>query len=178
MKNCKVCNSQFLEYKTTQRVCSYGCAIEYALLKRQKDELKEWSKRKRKLKEGLKTLSDHIKETQKVVNRYVRLRDTGKPCISCGIKYQSNFQAGHLYPAGTCWPVRFDSRNIHGQCRQCNMNKSANLNEYRKNILSRITERDLKELDSLAHTTANHSKDQLEEIKQIFKAKLEQLKKK
>jgi hypothetical protein len=58
------------------------------------------------------------------------------------------------------------------------MNKSGNLNEYRKNILSRITESDLKELDALAHTTANYSKDQLEEIKQIFKAKIEQIKKK
>lgn len=178
MKNCTICGDQFNQHKTTQRVCSYECAIEFAKLKRQKEELKKWNRRKKEIKESLKTLTQEALEVQKVVNEFIRLRDVKKPCISCGIKWKDNFQAGHLYPAGTCWIVRFDPRNIHGQCRQCNMNKSGNLNEYRKNILSRITERDLKELDALAHQTAHFSKHDLHKIKTEFQAKIDEIKKK
>jgi hypothetical protein len=178
VKTCKICGDQFKAYKTTQRVCSYDCAIEYAKHKRQKDELKKWNQRKKELKKNLETLTQLAVKVQKTVNEYVRLRDAGKPCVSCGIKYASNFQAGHLYPSGTCWSVRFDPRNIHVQCRQCNMNKSGNLNEYRKNVLSRITERDLKELDALAHQTAHFTKHDLHKIKSDFEARIDEIKKK
>lgn len=74
---------------------------------------------------------------QKEVNAYVLLRDKGKPCISCG-KKANRYEAGHYMPAGQNAQIRFDLNNIHAQCHTCNCHKSANLREYRPNLIKKI----------------------------------------
>lgn len=65
-----------------------------------------------------KPLRALLKIAVKWCNQYIRQRDHGKPCVSCG-KY-TTLQAGHFYSAGKYAGLRFDDRNIHGQCLQCN----------------------------------------------------------
>ena len=69
-------------------------------------------------------------------HKYIRNRDRGKPCISCG-RY-TTLQAGHYYSAGQHPSVRFHPDNVHGQCLQCNYFKHGNLINYSHNIIDRI----------------------------------------
>tara|TARA_E500000318_G_scaffold112053_1_gene133695 strand:- start:3366 stop:3785 length:420 start_codon:yes stop_codon:yes gene_type:complete len=72
-------------------------------------------------------------------HKYIRNRDRGKPCISCG--RHTTLQAGHYYSAGQHPSVRFDPDNVHGQCLQCNYFKHGNLINYSHNIIDRIGEK-------------------------------------
>ena len=69
-------------------------------------------------------------------HKYIRLRDQGKPCISCG-KY-TTLQAGHFYSAGHHPELKFDEDNVHGQCSRCNLYLSANLIPYADNLRDKI----------------------------------------
>ena len=85
-RTCKVCKTKFEPtYNSVQVTCSYQCAIKYAQKQREKKEKKEWNKRKKVLKEKVKTKSDYLKEAQAIFNTYIRLRDENKGCISCGV---------------------------------------------------------------------------------------------
>ena len=77
-------------------------------------------------------------------HKYIRNRDRGKPCISCG--RHTKLQAGHYYSAGQHPSVRFDPDNVHGQCLQCNYFKHGNLINYSHNIIDRIGEKRFKNL--------------------------------
>lgn len=76
---------------------------------------------------------------------YIRNRDAGNPCISCG-KY-TTLQAGHFYSGGHYSALRFDEDNIHGQCLRCNYYLSGNLNNYRINLEKKIGAEKLAKLD-------------------------------
>jgi len=66
-------------------------------------------------------------------HKYIRKRDESKPCISCG-KYSYNKQAGHYKPDGQNSLLRYNEYNIHGQCIECNINKSGNTALYKANL--------------------------------------------
>ena len=75
-----------------------------------------------------------LKKAQTVVNAYVRNRDDGKPCISCG---KPGNQAGHYFSVGQYSALRFDPQNIHLQCTRCNLFLSGNLIEYGMGLVKR-----------------------------------------
>ena len=83
-----------------------------------------------------KSVKELKKIAQRHVNEYIRLRDAGEPCISCG-NYRT-LQAGHFIAAGSCDGLRFDLDNVNGQCKKCNYFLSGNQLEYRKNLLKKI----------------------------------------
>ena len=58
--------------------------------------------------------------------------------------------AGHYYAKEFYKSVRYDLNNVNGQCVRCNKYLSGNLIEYRKNLLEKIGEENLKQLDKLA----------------------------
>lgn len=72
---------------------------------------------------------------QERVNKLVRERDFGKPCISCG--KMRTLEAGHFIPISKSTKLRYDLRNIHGQCAECNRFKYGNYVEYRKGLIAR-----------------------------------------
>ena len=69
-------------------------------------------------------------------HKYIRNRDRGKPCISCG--KITTLQAGHYYSAGQHPSLRFDPDNVWGQCLHCNFYKHGNLINYYHNLIDRI----------------------------------------
>ena len=94
---------------------------------------------------NVNTISQLHKLATKCFNQYIRTRDKDKGCVSCDSHVFSD--AGHFYSAGHYPILRYDEKNVHGQCKRCNYFLSGNENEYRKRITSRISEDDLKELD-------------------------------
>ena len=85
-----------------------------------------------------------LEKTQKVVNAYIRKRDEGLPCISCG---GIGNQAGHYFTVKGYSALRFNEWNIHLQCAGCNMYKHGNQAMYRIGLVERIGENAVKELE-------------------------------
>lgn len=146
MKRCKVCKTVFAPTKPMQCVCSGECALSLAVYKRAKAEKVAQVKERRadKVKrETLKTRGDWIREVQIEFNKYVRLRDSGKGCISCGSAcgegaIGGSGDAGHFRSRGSAPHLRFDERNCHLQCKRCNRYLSGNVADYRVGLVGRI----------------------------------------
>ena len=175
IKNCAVCQTEFKAFKSTQRVCSYSCSLEYAKTKRKKEELKEWNKRKKVLKEELKTVQTLMKEAQVIFNKYIRLRDKDQPCISCGKSLKGKFDAGHLFSSGGHKRITFHIWNVNGQCVECNQHKHGNLLEYRKGLIERHGIAAYQQLEMLANETKKYTREELREIKEYYKQKIKEL---
>lgn len=139
-KACKHCKTAFTPAKQMQVVCSPMCGLERARLKREASEKKAKAaeaKLYRAAREEAKNVTALKADAQKEVNAYVRARDQGLPCISCGKPWQPDFQAGHYRSRGAAGHLALDPRNIHGQCVQCNLHKHSNAVEYRIRLVDR-----------------------------------------
>lgn len=173
MRTCKAkgCRNKFEPKSPSQIVCSYSCVKAY-----QRTQLNKKQKEQRKqMKVNIKTYSDWLKELQVLVNTYVRIRDKAKECISCGNPLRGKFDAGHYLAQGNYPSVRFDLRNIQGQCVRCNRDLHGNLIEYGKRLRIRIG---LKEYDRLMIQRLEPSKLSIPEIEQLkaeYKAKIKEL---
>jgi hypothetical protein len=170
-KKCKTCKKSFCPtYSTTQNTCSVQCAIQLANEKKSDD----WKKRKAKLKSELMTLPDHLKIAQMVFNKYIRLRDQGKECISCG-QPPKKANAGHYFSQGGHSNVRFDEDNVHVQCEHCNSFLSGNLLNYQIGIEKRIGGEKLIELHSRAHEIKKWTVQELKEIAAKYRDKIKNI---
>lgn len=89
-----------------------------------------------------KSVPDLIKLATKHFNKFIRMRDSLDDyfkCISCGHpKSLDLMHAGHYLSAGNYGAVRFDERNVHGQCSKCNTHLHGNLQEYRAKLIHKI----------------------------------------
>ena len=124
------------------------------------------------MKNDIKTNSDWMKEAQKVFNQYIRLRDKAQPCISCGSKLGSKYDAGHFYSMGGHKAVTFDEDNVHAQCVTCNQFKHGNLLEYRTRLCSKIGQERFDELEAKRHQVKKWTKEELEQIIKTYKNKI------
>jgi hypothetical protein len=165
---CKNCKEKFNQVRFNQKYCLKDECIK-VFVQDAKD--KEWKKRKSKLKNDLLTLSDYLKLTQQVFNKWIRQRDAGLNCISCNKKALKE-NAGHFYNANNHYNVRFDENNVHLQCEHCNTFLSGNLLNYRENIIKKIGEKEFKELELRANKTRKFTKEELKEIIETYKQKL------
>lgn len=125
-------------------------------------------------------LTDHLNNTKTVVHQMVRERDRGLPCISCGVPYSIDFQAGHCFASGDYNSIRFHFDNIHGQCGKCNLLKDGNESEYRLRLSKRIGSERFKNLVMLAgvdkKTTKKWTRDELHMIRKEAKEIIKNLK--
>jgi hypothetical protein len=140
-KKCAICKEPFIVFRSMQKVCGPKCAEKVAELKRLKEaERREQEERKktRARREALKKHSAWEADLQKLVNRYVRIRDADLPCISCGTTVTVQWEAGHYISRGSNNTLRFDLRNIHKQCHRCNVQLSSNAVMYRIGLVKKI----------------------------------------
>ena len=161
-------------------VCSFICSLEYADKKRKKVEERKAMEQKKILKEKLKTLTEYEAEAKKVFQRFIRLRDEGKPCISCMKSNPVDWAGGHYFPAGIYSGLIFDERNCHGQCNSyCNKYLSGNLINYRFGLINRFGEEFVKNLESDAVLARNKkwTREELLAKKEEYEQKIKELKK-
>lgn len=114
-----------------------------------------------------------------VMQKYARMRDYGKPCISCGIGYFENqIHGGHFRPAGMNSAVVFNLWNINAQCAQCNSGnmKSGNVTEYEIGLKKKIGEDKVEWLKSQTQTH-RHELEYLHRLVKIFSKKTLMVKK-
>jgi len=122
--------------------------------------------------EDLEPLKYWVKKAQIAVNTYIRFRDKDKPCISCGRKLGSKFDAGHYFSTGANPELRFEEDNIHGQCVFCNQHLHGNLIPYTDNLPERIGLERFNALKDKRHKIRKYSKDELKQIIEIYKNKI------
>ena len=89
-----------------------------------------------------------LEKTQKVVNAYVRKRDEGLPCISCGSPNAN--QAGHWISVRQSSALRFNEWNINLQCAGCNLYKHGNQAMYRIGLVNKLGEEAVRGLETIA----------------------------
>jgi hypothetical protein len=129
-KKCKQCEKLFNPYNPLQIVCSPNCASEWNSEKQVKKRVKE-------MKRGLLTHSDHLNALQIVFNNYIRKRDKGQPCISCGT-FVDKGHASHYFSVGAYPNLRFNEFNVHLSCIECNLHQHGNSIEYGLRLPKRI----------------------------------------
>lgn len=168
---CKNCKEKFEPKTFLQKYCFKEECLRVFV---EKTKEQQWKKTKAKAKLDLMTLSDYLKLTQQVFNKFIRLRDKGNVCISCQKKPLKE-NAGHLYNANNHYNVRFDERNVHLQCEHCNTYLSGNLLEYRTNLINKIGNSEFLKLEDEARKTRKFTKEELKEIMAEYKKKIKNL---
>ena len=171
MRTCKICKTKFEPTNSSvQMVCGFDCSIKYVC----KQKEKKWQKEKKVLKEKLKTTSDYLKEVQVVFNKWIRLRDKGKPCISCGNPAKKE-NAGHYRSVGSSPQLRFEPLNNNLQCEYCNTFLHGNLINYRINLIKKIGLDKVEWLEQ-EHPPKHYSIPELILLKEEYKEKIRQMK--
>lgn len=117
-----------------------------------------------------------LKLAEEAVNAYIRERDWKGDhfeCVSCKKKYaRSHMHAGHFYSVGGHSYTRFNEDNINGQCISCNSYKGGNLLPYRKNLIKKIGQERVEELEKWCKYSKSWSKLELVAIIQLYREKI------
>lgn len=183
-KRCRVCKEVFAPFNSLQFSCSVPCALEYA--KKQREAAQQRAekrlqaakrKRNREARVKLKTRSQWLKEAQYACNAYIRERDRGTSCVSCGTTDPNiQYAAGHYRSVGACPELRYHPSNIWRQCnRNCNMHKSGSAVEYRIELVKRCGLKMVEWLEG-PHQPQKLTIEDAKEIKQYYKEQLKLLK--
>ena len=180
MKTCPSCNIPFEPRKhfnstIKSKYCDL-CTKTRQALKNLERIKKEDKKRLNDKKKELLTLSDHLKLTQMVVNKYIRLRDKDELCISCGKKINGVEHASHYLSSGGHSNIRFHEDNIWKSCYKCNVMLSGNQTSYRIRLIKKIGVERVEWLEDNAYIEKKWTREELKEIQEIYKAKIKNLK--
>lgn len=178
-RNCKVCRTRFFTDSPRVTWCSDACCdaiVADALAKVRAKRDKQARKDHRKAREAVKTLPELRREAQAACNAYVRERDKGKPCISCGRPDDGTHQrhAGHWKTTKARPDIRYEASQIHACCFQCNVYGGGGLHEgYLPELIRRVGQ---SEVDRLQVTTVRkYSREELEAIKAHYRAETNRL---
>ena len=175
-RKCKECAEVFEKQRPLQFVCSPKCAASYSSKQRLKQVSKEWREEKKVLIEKNLKHSDYIQLLQKVFNTYIRKRDEGNGCITCGTHAKVVYAAGHFHPTTYSY-LRFNEDNVHLQCNEhCNRQKRGNLSEYRPALINKIGIERVEKLDNDRHKKLDLSIPEIKELIEYYKQKIKDLK--
>jgi hypothetical protein len=173
MKKCKSCSEPFepkQKFNSTIKTNRCDVCLKTAQALKNLSAIKK--EKKIKDKEDLLTLQDYLKLAQQVFNAWIRQRDEGKPCISCKKVIVGKTDAGHMYSVGNYPSVRFNEKNVHSQCINCNRYNGGKVNDYRINFILEYSQAELDELDKLAHQSIKYNINDLKELIKIYKERL------
>lgn len=174
----RACGEKFIPQRPMQAACSIGCAIIISKDKIRADmEAKAKAERKadKARIQELKPLHYWAKRAERACNAYIRARDEGDACISCGTYDAPEWHAGHCYTVAARPDIRYHEDNIHLQCPKCNTYQGGMVGEYKRRIVSKIGQ---SRLDALAYVNPAYKKtrEYYQEVEALYKAKLKALK--
>jgi hypothetical protein len=121
---------------------------------------------------ALITIPKLTAKAQKVFNAYIRQRDSQDgyfTCISCGqVKDTSVMDAGHYVPVKGSSALRFDEYNVNGECKSCNGFDQFHLIGYRRNLIDKVGERKVMELEHQHRLIKKWTRTELNEIIETY----------
>lgn len=178
---CAVCKGEYMRMRPLMKVCGPSCAITHAKKLNDKKAAKEQAKERKETREKLKAMETYpqlVKKAQAAFNAYIRARDAGKPCISCGRPLSSepnSHDAGHFRSVGSAPHLRFVETNCAAQCRHCNHYLSGNVVDYRKGLIARIGLEAVEAIEA-DQTVRKYTREGLIEIASHYRAEARRLK--
>ena len=156
-RRCALCRAKTPEkdaiHSKLKSFCSMEHLIEFSRSAQAQQFVKKVrAKETREKREKLRTRSEWLRLAQKAFNEYIRVRDRGKPCVSCGASQGvtvrgGDFDAGHYRSRGSSPHLAFHIHNCHSQCVKCNRHLSGNIVEHRKELVIRIGIEKLEKLE-------------------------------
>lgn len=158
---------------------SIKCLATHEKAKRESKAAKEIKQRNGNLKKKVKSEDRGAcaKAAQIAFNSFIRIRDKGNACISCGRmpNYSdhiggSGIHAGHYRSVGACPELRFEELNVHIQCVHCNIHKSGNAIDYRIGLVKKIGQ-DMVDWVEGMHAPKKYTIAELKEIALRYKRK-------
>ena len=138
-----------------------------------KKKASEWMSRYCRLRDAI----EFCRKRGVDITQFSRPRDIIVACCCCGkVLSWNNVDGGHFIGRGRGGysGVYFDERNVHAQCKGCNM-WTQNNPDYRKFMLLKYGQDTIDELE-LRHKTNNY-KGQIEAIGLMYKGMFLELKK-
>jgi Bacteriophage Lambda NinG protein len=172
---CKVCCGEYVKARPLQKVCSPTCALSHAHQLSDRKKAKEAIQDRIRTRERLAAMVTYpqlVKRAQAAFNGFIRARDAGKPCISCGRPLgaePNTYDAGHYRSVGSAPHMRFVEGNCHGQCKHCNNHLAGNHVKYRMGLIDRMGVRAV-ELIEADQTARKYTREGLEELARHYRA--------
>jgi hypothetical protein len=191
VRKCAVCREPFTPARPTMKACGPACAEAFGIaagLRAERVAAKavriavkvERANDKARLI-AMKPLKWHRKKAKTAMHAYVRARDEGKECASCGTllivlgRMGGDYDAGHFRAVAAAKNLEFDPRNIWGQCKYCNDRLRGAFQAYEAKL--RLREGDAFVGELLADNAPRHLKiHDFQAIEAHYKAALKQLK--
>ena len=177
-KKCKQCKEPFVvnPIYPLQWICTPICAIAYQKAGKEKAFTKQCRTEKKAFYEKNKKLSEYRHEARVEFQRWIRKRDFGLPCISCGCLTAKQWDGGHYLKAELFSGLIFTETNCHAQCSVCNDFRSGNELEYRDGLIVRYGLNYVVELEAIKNVSRNYkyTKQELIDIKELYKQKLKE----
>lgn len=176
-KKCKYCGVLFSPRTSLQKNCFHSDCIKKFYEENKAKISKVTTNRKqaerKELKEKMLTISQLKQRARTPFQKWIRLRDSDKPCISCGSN-SDKVDAGHFKKAEVYFGLTFDKDNVHSQCQKCNRYLGGNEANYRQGLVARFGEQFVLDIEKRADETRDykHSREELEEIKNYYLKKL------
>ena len=142
------------------------------IVKKEKAERQEHKQRV----SDVKPLSYWMKRAQAAFNAWIRERDSGKPCVSCGHPDDGSRQrhASHYRSVGACSFLRFNELNVNASCSICNNWLSGNIGNYRVELINRIGIERVEWLECQPKTK-RWTREELQDVERIYKERLRAL---
>jgi len=114
------------------------------------------------------------KKLDTIFSRFVRIRDKGQ-CYTCPTKKEIKFMdAGH-YILRQHNMTRFDERNVHCQCKYCNMYNAGSMNSYAIHLIKDYGIEILDELEILERQVKQWKPAELQEKIIYYKEKVKEM---
>jgi hypothetical protein len=176
-RKCAVCKEFFEPRSMTHKACKPSCAEELAVkvtaLQKAKAQRQERAETKAKL-EKFKRLPDYKREAQAAWNSYVRARDAGLPCCSCGATPEQVFggsmDCSHYRSRGSAPHLSFHLHNAAAACVKCNRFLGGNVVALRAGLIARFGEDKILAVEA-DNRPRHFTKEYLIRIKKIFTKK-------
>lgn len=189
-RTCKICKTKFTATFDNVWWCCPEHGFEYSQQLLAKKKIEAERKRKQEAQQerrelkirkvALKTKPQWKKEAQAAFNKYVRLRDAGLPCISCGStpeqKFGGTMDCGHYRSRGAAAHLSFNLHNTAGQCARCNRHDSGAQKAFEQGLIERIGAEKVEALNN-DNSTRKFDIPYLQRIKSIFTRKARALEK-
>lgn len=184
-RKCRICRQEYRPWRALQKCCGPDCEHAYAMqvvAKRQAKQKADERKAIKARKEKLKGRRDYLKEAQVAWNSYVRARDYGKPCASCGAmpeqKFGGTMDCSHYRSVGAAPHLRFHLHNAAAACVRCNRHLAGNIAALRVGLIERNGLAKVEAIES-NNEVRKFDIEYLKRIKKIFtkRARLRELQK-
>jgi hypothetical protein len=178
----KACRKLFAKRNMQHVACSVDCAVAVVREKAEKERIKLAKESRiatRVAKEESLSVKEHLKLTEKVINRYVRLRDYYEGCCSCDkpSHWDGQWHASHYKSVGSNSLLRFHLWNIHKGCSECNRHKSGNIAEYTERLRLRFGSERIQWLEDRKNGSKDYTSEYLIRMRRIFSKKCKRLEK-